>query len=314
MDDMIKASADSNDLITLKYIFVDALEADPTFVRYEEEYSYCKSIPDLLEPHQELMPFSQDPVDWNEEYWTGLKMDLLRNFSDCRMMHMKDVAQVFLSEKVARILKERADADMDPGQEQKFTEPESVPEVTETVTEMQESLPAVTESVLERPKTAAEYVSSEIPVNNNPETIRAETERRREAAEKFKEEALRLGAEAVQIASNSRYIFKLTDSHKWLIRYRYSEQAGGNEVTNLAMFRLVPKNDPRVWKLGRTYQERFDGQSSFAGGIRYRVFAIIVEDDQGCRRVAAYKLLKQTGVFFRQQTESYYVRELFCRD
>ena len=308
MDNMIKASADSNDLTTLKYIFVDALEADPTFVRYEEEYSYCKSIPDLLEPHQELTPFSQNPGDWNEEYWTGLKMDLLRNFSDCRMMHMKEVAQVFLAEKVARILKEREDADMDLGQEQEFAEAESV-------TEIQEPVPKVTESVPERPETAAEYVGTEIPVNNNPEIIRAEMEsRRREAAERFKEEALRLGAEAVQIASNSRYIFKLTDSHQWLIRYRYSGKAGGNEVTNLAMFRLVPRNDPRVWKLGGLYQERFDGQSSFAGGIRYRIFAIIVEDDQGCRRVAAYKLLKQTGVFFRQQTESYYVRELFCRN
>lgn len=107
MDTQIKKYADARDLKSLKYIFVDALDVDPTFVRYEEEYNYCKDIPDLLEPYTELTPFIQDKAYWNEKYWASLKMDLLKNFSDRRMMHMKDVAQVFLAEKVQRILSER---------------------------------------------------------------------------------------------------------------------------------------------------------------------------------------------------------------
>lgn len=107
MDIRIKNYADTRDLKELKYIFVDALDVDPTFVRYEEEYNYCKSIPGLLEAHVELTPFRQDQSRWDEAYWTSLKMDLVKNFSDCRMMHMKEVAQVFLAEKIARILKER---------------------------------------------------------------------------------------------------------------------------------------------------------------------------------------------------------------
>lgn len=107
MDIRIKNYADARDLKELKYIFVDALDVDPTFVRYEEEYNYCKSIPDLLEAHIELTPFRQDKSRWDEAYWTSLKMDLVKNFSDCRMMHMKEVAQVFLAEKITRILKER---------------------------------------------------------------------------------------------------------------------------------------------------------------------------------------------------------------
>ena len=107
MDIRIKNYADARDLKELKYIFVDALDVDPTFVRYEEEYNYCKSIPGLLEDHIELTPFRQDKSRWDEAYWTSLKMDLVKNFSDRRMMHMKEVAQVFLAEKITRILKER---------------------------------------------------------------------------------------------------------------------------------------------------------------------------------------------------------------
>lgn len=107
MDIRIKNYADARDLKELKYIFVDALDVDPTFVRYEEEYNYCKSIPGLLETHIELTPFRQDKNRWDEAYWTSLKMDLVKNFSDRRMMHMREVAQVFLAEKITRILKER---------------------------------------------------------------------------------------------------------------------------------------------------------------------------------------------------------------
>lgn len=108
MDAEIKKFADNKDLKSLKYIFVDSLDVDPTFVRYEEEYNYCKSIPGLLEPHIELTPFTQNQAAWNEAYWTNLKMDLVKNFSDKRMMHMREVAKVFLATKIKRILEERA--------------------------------------------------------------------------------------------------------------------------------------------------------------------------------------------------------------
>lgn len=110
MNTEIKKYADSGDIKSLKYIFVDSLDVDPTFVRYEEEYIYCKSIPGLLESHIELTPFRENKADWNEEYWTSLKMDLIKNFSDQRMSHMREVAKDFLADKVQRILAERATA------------------------------------------------------------------------------------------------------------------------------------------------------------------------------------------------------------
>lgn len=108
MNTEIKEYADAGDIKNLKYIFVDALDVDPTFVRYEDEYNYCKSIPGLLESHVELTPFKTNKAEWNEKYWTNLKRDLEKNFSDRRMSHMREVAQVFLADKVQRILAERA--------------------------------------------------------------------------------------------------------------------------------------------------------------------------------------------------------------
>lgn len=107
MDQRIKQYADSGDLKSLKYIFVDSLDVDPTFEQYVEDYNYCKSIPGLLEQHIELMPFINDSARWTEEYWVKLKMDLVKNFSDQRMRHMREVAKVYLADKVQRIQKER---------------------------------------------------------------------------------------------------------------------------------------------------------------------------------------------------------------
>ncbi len=119
MNKEIKRYADTGDLKSLKYIFVDSLDVDPTFVKYEEEYNYCKSIPGLLEAHRELTPFTQDKSRWTEEYWAKLKTDLLENFSDRRMMHMREVAKVYLAGKAQRILSMREQQERELEEERK---------------------------------------------------------------------------------------------------------------------------------------------------------------------------------------------------
>lgn len=143
MNTEIKKYADAGDIKSLKYIFVDSLDVDPTFVRYEEEYNYCKSIPGLLEAHVELMPFSENKADWNEEYWTSLKMDLIKNFSDRRMSHMREVAQVFLADKVQRILAERT--------ANNTVQPTLTPKVESIRAEKAESITPTPEVTVKRP-------------------------------------------------------------------------------------------------------------------------------------------------------------------
>lgn len=108
MNNDIKKKADANDAKGLKYIFVDALDVDPTFEVYAEEFEYCRKVNGFLEPHMELTPFKNDSSMWNENYWVKLKTDLLKNFSERRFSHMKQVAKVVKKEKLERLLKERA--------------------------------------------------------------------------------------------------------------------------------------------------------------------------------------------------------------
>lgn len=104
---VIKQAADTGNLRTLRNIFALALDDDPTFENYQEEYNYVRDK-GLLEPHRELTPLTEDPAHWTEEYWVHLETDLRENFSEKRMEHMKRVAQVLLKEKIARLHTERS--------------------------------------------------------------------------------------------------------------------------------------------------------------------------------------------------------------
>lgn len=107
MHKTVKLYADNGDIKGLKYIFVDCLDADPTFEDYREDFKYCQDLPGLIEEHVELTPFCEDLSGWNENYWIGLKKDLLKNFSLQRFQHMQRVAKVIYKEKVRKIQDER---------------------------------------------------------------------------------------------------------------------------------------------------------------------------------------------------------------
>ena len=104
----VKQCVEQNDLRGLHYIFAEALEADPTFEKYQEDYDYCKKLPGFLEEHEELHSQQNDPAAWDETYWTQLKLDQKKNFSEKRMEHMKRVASVVRKEKIERLRAERA--------------------------------------------------------------------------------------------------------------------------------------------------------------------------------------------------------------
>lgn len=106
MNTEVKKCADSNDIKGLHYIFVDCLDVDPTFEKYKDDYEYCKKITGFLENHVELTPFLSRG-SWNKSYWDQLKIDLLKNFSERRFSHMREVAQVIYSDKIVRLKQER---------------------------------------------------------------------------------------------------------------------------------------------------------------------------------------------------------------
>lgn len=102
----VKKFADAGDVKSLKYIFVDSLDVDPTFEDYLDDYNYCVKK-GLFEPHKKLNDFSNRQADWNDDYWQKIKRDLLKNFSRERLDHMRKVALVVLADKVERLKRER---------------------------------------------------------------------------------------------------------------------------------------------------------------------------------------------------------------
>lgn len=107
MNAEIKKCADAKDVKGLRYIFVDCLDVDPTFESYEEDYEYCKKIKDFFVDFEEITPLKSDSFEWNEDYWVKLKVDLLKNFSEKRFLHMIEVAKVVKAEKIKRLQQER---------------------------------------------------------------------------------------------------------------------------------------------------------------------------------------------------------------
>ena len=97
----------ANDIKGLRYIFADSLDVDPTFEKYNEDYEYCKGLTGFFESYEELTKLTDDSSKWNKSYWTQLKMDLMKNFSEKRFEHMKKVAKVIYSEKIERLIKKR---------------------------------------------------------------------------------------------------------------------------------------------------------------------------------------------------------------
>ena len=107
MHEDVKKYAENNDIKGLRYIFVDCLDVDPTFEKYAEDFDYCKKKAGLFEAHKELTPMTENQRMWNDDYWVQLKTDLLKNFSEERFRHMRQVAQVVYAEKIVRITEER---------------------------------------------------------------------------------------------------------------------------------------------------------------------------------------------------------------
>lgn len=102
----VKKCVDNNDIKGLHYIFVDCLDVDPTFEKYVVDFEYCKNINGFLVPHMNITPI-KDIKNWDNTYWEQLKIDLMKNFSEERFGHMKEVAKVIYVDKVDRLQQER---------------------------------------------------------------------------------------------------------------------------------------------------------------------------------------------------------------
>ena len=98
---------ENNDMIGLRYIFLDCLDVDPTFEKYKEGYDKVKTIDGFFEDYVEIHPLIEEKEKWNEDYWIQLKNDLRENFSEKRFIHMREVAKVYFLDKIIKLQQQR---------------------------------------------------------------------------------------------------------------------------------------------------------------------------------------------------------------
>ena len=110
----VKKCVESRDIKGLRYILLDSLDVDPTFEKYKEDYELCRNMDGLFENHHDLSGLTEDKSRWTQGYWEQLKTDLMKNFSEKRFNHMMQVAQVVYADKIARLVRERAEKQKTP--------------------------------------------------------------------------------------------------------------------------------------------------------------------------------------------------------
>lgn len=108
MNKDIKAYVDNRDIINLRYVFSQALNVDPTFDSYNEEYNYCVAN-NVFEKHVdgEFTLIVADSGKWDKAYWNKLCLDLEKNLSKERLDHMVKVAKTVYADKIKRLSAER---------------------------------------------------------------------------------------------------------------------------------------------------------------------------------------------------------------
>ena len=118
IDNNIKKYADNHTIRSLRYIFLDSLDVDPTFIMYEKGFEYCRNkVPEMFDQHEDEViiyksnkePFiiKNDPSEWNDDYWIKLKRSFKKNYSIKRFEHMKEVAKIVYKDKIVRLHDER---------------------------------------------------------------------------------------------------------------------------------------------------------------------------------------------------------------
>ncbi len=113
MLDAVKKYVAEKNIEDLKYIFVDALDLDPEFREYREDFEYVKKF-NMFEKHIDLTALRTNPAEWDGMYWIRLKKDLQKNFSCRRMEHMIDVAKVIFADEIAKERAARGESTVTP--------------------------------------------------------------------------------------------------------------------------------------------------------------------------------------------------------
>lgn len=96
------AVADKN-LLRTRIMLKDSLVLDPTFVQFNEMFSYAKmNLPNLMENYDGDY-LEEDSSKWTSEIMNEELVHLVTNFSDIRIIHLKKVVSKVLAKEAEAI-------------------------------------------------------------------------------------------------------------------------------------------------------------------------------------------------------------------
>lgn len=92
----------SGALLRARIMLKDSLIVDPTFVQFNEMLAYARrEIPNLLLPYDgEIL--ENDRTKWNTDLMNTELVEIVNNFSDVRIDHLKKVISVVLADNIKR--------------------------------------------------------------------------------------------------------------------------------------------------------------------------------------------------------------------
>lgn len=97
--DFKKDVLDGN-LSIVRVILKDSLIIDPTFVEFNHMYRYAKDNMDNLLEEFDDKELDYDKENWTEDYMNGLKVELMGNFSDERLDHLKQIISFLYKDRI----------------------------------------------------------------------------------------------------------------------------------------------------------------------------------------------------------------------
>lgn len=104
-----KAAISDKNIIRTKIMLKDSLIIDPTFVQFEEMLFYAKEhLPEILVPFDGEQ-LENNKTKWNKNVMNDEMTQLISNFSEERIDHLKKVIAEVLKNKVAEIWKKRGE-------------------------------------------------------------------------------------------------------------------------------------------------------------------------------------------------------------
>ncbi|MGG3449765.1 hypothetical protein [Domibacillus aminovorans] len=101
ISEQFKVAVQSKEIEKVKIMLKNSLTMDLTFNQFKEMLDYAlKYFPNIIEKHEGEKFESKD--NWDKEYASSIKVDLVDNFSAERIEHIKEVQTYVYADEIAR--------------------------------------------------------------------------------------------------------------------------------------------------------------------------------------------------------------------